>query len=209
MVQQIRDVCKLVFFCSKVLDSTLQTFFTTSLFDLLSLWVTSKDDKSNVYDVRYVSLTVKKNRLYQIKWIRFVSIRSVAYSSVLQNTAGIIKISCLADQLKSKTQICTIQPSSSADSAYLRSTARFWNCTHWRAKKSQTAERQQKEAKCRQRDAPNTHCLQRGSSDKLLDSNRHDGWSSRAEWCPWCTIYLSQPVPICLHAVSQTKSLSI
>lgn len=68
--------------------------------------------------------------------------------------------------------------------------------------------RQQKEAKSRQRDSPSTHHLQQGSSDKLPDSKTHDGWSSRAKWCPQCAIYCNLTEFICLHA-SFSKSLSI
>lgn len=92
------------------------------------------------------------------------------------------------------------------------STARFWK-PHSLKRKEVSSCRTSTPTKRKQKadnvTPQNTHRLQRGSSDKLPDSNGHDGWSSRAEWCPWCAIHRGPPVPICLHAVSQTKSLSI
>lgn len=67
---------------------------------------------------------------------------------------------------------------------------------------------QQKGINYRQRDTQKHHLLQ-SNSDKLPDNNRHNGWWSRADWCPWCTIHRSLPVPICLHAVSQTMTVNL
>lgn len=93
----------------------------------------------------------------------------------------------------------------------LESSARLWKPHSLKRKDvskcTMSTPLRQKEAIWRQCDAPKR--LQRGSSDKLPDGNGHDGWSFRAEWCPWCTAHRSLPVPICLHAISQTKSLSI
>lgn len=82
-----------VFFCNKNLSSAFSNSFVTLQFVpkyLLSFWVKSK--VQGLWCT--VSPTVKKNRSYlQIKC--FVFMRSVVFSTLWRNTAGISKISCV------------------------------------------------------------------------------------------------------------------